>query len=76
MNFYHGVVPTALSLKERDVLLANMDAMKALERLRDKGPELTPEGVRSLVLQATADEDAADEAYADRVIAYEKSMGN
>ncbi len=49
-----------------------MGALRAEEILRDKGGNLTPESLRALVLQATGDEDAADDAYCRRVLETEK----
>lgn len=50
------------------MLHANMDALRAEEVLRERGSELTPESLREVMLLATGDEDAADEAYARRVL--------
>lgn len=44
-----------------------MDAVWAEEFLRNRGSELTPEGLRHLTLLATGDEKAAEDAWLKRV---------
>ncbi len=50
------------------ILDINMSALLAEERLREEGGRLSAMSLRELVLQATGDEDAADQAYCDRVL--------
>ena len=45
-----------------------MRAIRATETLREWGGEVTAEALRKLVLEATGDETAADEAYCQRIL--------
>jgi len=60
--------PWQLDERQRQILLANQDALWADEVLRARGSTLTPESVRSLTLLATDDPLAADQAFAERVL--------
>jgi len=50
-----------------------MDALQAEEVLRDRGSKLSAKSLRKLVLLATGSEDAADQAYCDRVLSDAKA---
>ena len=52
---------------------SQIERLRAEETLREKGTELTPESLRSVVLAATGSQDEADRAYSERVLALAKA---
>lgn len=52
---------------ERLVLETNIDSLWAQEKLREDGGKIKADALRRLVLLATGDEKAAEEAWAKRV---------
>ena len=62
------LLPSADKLK----LLANADAIWAEEVLRERGGSLPADALRTVTLLATGSQDAADDAFARRVLEEER----
>lgn len=49
-------------------LEAHLPALRAEELLRQRGGELSPESMRELIVEATGDQDLADDIYCQRLL--------
>lgn len=49
-------------------LEAHLPALRAEELLRQRGGELSPESMRELIIEATGDQDLADDIYCQRLL--------